>query len=210
MTVAYINHQGGLRSRRMSQLARHLILWSQKHLRLVPATHIPGLLNRAADELSRQSVVYGEWRLHPQTVQLIWDHFGAAQIDLFTSPDSSHCQLFYSLTKGTLGTGALAHSWPWGFRKYAFPPMSLLAQTLRKIREDEKQVILVAPLAQPHLVPRTSTPRDSTSLANSSEEGPAFSGTGHLMAPSARSLEPPRVAPGRDEAGLSGGYHHFR
>ncbi len=29
-TVAYINHQGGLRSRRMSQLARHLLLWSQK------------------------------------------------------------------------------------------------------------------------------------------------------------------------------------
>ena len=25
-TVAYINHQGGLRSRRMSQLARHLLL----------------------------------------------------------------------------------------------------------------------------------------------------------------------------------------
>ncbi|CAM4674132.1 unnamed protein product [Leuciscus chuanchicus] len=32
-TVAYINRQGGLRSRRMSQLARHLLLWSQKHLR---------------------------------------------------------------------------------------------------------------------------------------------------------------------------------
>ncbi len=29
-TVAYINRQGGLRSRRMSQLARHLLLWSRK------------------------------------------------------------------------------------------------------------------------------------------------------------------------------------
>ncbi len=43
-TVAYINRQGGLRSRRMSQLARHLLLWSRKHLRSLRAIHIPGLL----------------------------------------------------------------------------------------------------------------------------------------------------------------------
>ncbi len=59
-TVAYINHQGGLRSRRMSQLARHLLLWSQKHLRSLRAVHVPGELNRAADELSRQHALPGE------------------------------------------------------------------------------------------------------------------------------------------------------
>ncbi len=69
-TVAYINRQGGLRSRRMSQLARHLLLWSQKHLRSLRAIHIPGVFNRAADELSRAALP-GEWRLHPQAVQLI-------------------------------------------------------------------------------------------------------------------------------------------
>ncbi len=71
-TVAYINRQGGLRSRRMSQLARHLLLWSQKHLRSLRAIHIPGVFNRAADELSRAALP-GEWRLHPQAVQLIGD-----------------------------------------------------------------------------------------------------------------------------------------
>ncbi|KAI2664149.1 ORF V: Enzymatic polyprotein [Labeo rohita] len=65
-TVAYINHQGGLRSRRMSQLARHLLLWSQTWLKSLRAVHIPGELNRAADQLSRQSTHPGEWRLHPQ------------------------------------------------------------------------------------------------------------------------------------------------
>ncbi|XP_077100160.1 uncharacterized protein LOC143751477 [Siphateles boraxobius] len=143
-TVAYINRQGGLRSRRMSQLARHLLLWSQKHLRSLRAMYVPGLLNRVADELSR-AVLPGEWRLHPQAVQLIWREFGEAQVDLFASSETSHCQLFYSLTEGTLGTDALAHSWPWGLRKYAFPPVSLLAQTLCKVREDEEQVLLVAP-----------------------------------------------------------------
>ncbi|KAL0150943.1 hypothetical protein M9458_053755, partial [Cirrhinus mrigala] len=71
-TVAYINRQGGLRSRRMSQLARHLLLWSQTRLKSLRAVHIPGELNRAADQLSRQPTHPGEWRLHPQTVQLIW------------------------------------------------------------------------------------------------------------------------------------------
>ncbi len=144
-TVAYINHQGGLRSRRLSQLARHLLLWSQKHLRSLRAVHIPGELNRAADELSRQPALPGEWRLHPEVVQLIWRRFGDAQVDLFASPDTFHCQLFYSLSEGTLGTDALAHSWPRGLRKYAFPPVSLLAQILCKVREDEEQVLLVAP-----------------------------------------------------------------
>ncbi len=144
-TVAYINHQGGLRSRRLSQLARHLLLWSQKHLRSLRAVHIPGELNRAADELSRQPALPGEWWLHPEVVQLIWRRFGDAQVDLFASPDTFHCQLFYSLSEGTLGTDALAHSWPRGLRKYTFPPVSLLAQTLCKVREDEEQVLLVAP-----------------------------------------------------------------
>ncbi len=84
-TVAYINLQGGLRSRRMSQLAHHLLLWSQKHLRSLRTVHVPGELNRAADELSRQPALPGEWRLPPEEVQLIWRRFGDAQVDLFAT-----------------------------------------------------------------------------------------------------------------------------
>ncbi len=53
-TVAYIKRQGSLRSRRMSQLARHLLLWSQKHLRSLRAIHIPGVFNQAANHLLEQ------------------------------------------------------------------------------------------------------------------------------------------------------------
>ncbi len=197
-TVAYINRQGGLRSRRMPQLARHLLLWSRKHLRSLRAIHIPGLLNRTADELSRAALP-GEWRLHPQTVQLIWRRFGLAQVDLFASLETSHCQLFYSLTDGTLGTDALAHSWPRGLRKYAFPPVSLLAQTLCKVREEEEQILL----AYQDLVPRADAPRDSPSLADSSEEGSTDSEMGHLMAPASRPLETSCLVPRRDAEVLS-------
>ncbi|KAL0189928.1 hypothetical protein M9458_017027, partial [Cirrhinus mrigala] len=114
--------------------------------------------------------------------------FGRAQVDLFASPESSHCQLFYSLTEAPLGRDALAHSWPRGL-------LNLLAQTLCKIREDEEQVLLVAPYWPTRTCPF---------LEDSPEEGPSFSGGGHDLAPASRPVEPPRVAPGRDTADLAG------
>ncbi len=99
-TVAYINHQGRLCSHYMSQLAHHLLLWTQKHLRSLRAVHVPGKLNRAADELSHQPALPKEWQLHPKVLQLIWRCFGDAQVDLFASQDTSHCQLFTPCPRG--------------------------------------------------------------------------------------------------------------
>ncbi len=130
VTVAYINRQGGLRIRRMLQLARHLLLWSQKHLRSLRAIHIPGLLNRAADELSRAALP-GEWRLHPQTAQLI-ERLLIASCLLLDRGNTRHGMHWHSAGRGA----------PASMRS---PPVSLLAQTLCKIREDEEQVLLVAP-----------------------------------------------------------------
>ncbi|KAL0152745.1 hypothetical protein M9458_052468, partial [Cirrhinus mrigala] len=44
------------------------------------------------------------------------ESLGQAQVDLFTSPESTHCQLLYGLTEAHIGTDALAHSWPRGLR----------------------------------------------------------------------------------------------
>ncbi|XP_067307869.1 uncharacterized protein [Pseudorasbora parva] len=65
-------------------------------------------------------------------------------------------------------------------------------------------LVSCAVLAQPDLVPRTHTPRDSPSLADSPEEGPSFSGTGHTMAPASRPLESSCLVPGRDAEVLDG------
>ncbi len=46
-------------------------------------------------------------------------------------------------------------------------------------------------LAQPDLVPRADAPRDSPSLADSSEEGSTASETGHPVAPASRPPVPP-------------------
>ncbi len=158
--VAYINRQGGLRFRRMSQLARHLLLWSQKHLRSLRAIHIPGLLNRAADELSRAALP-GEWRLHPQTAQLI-ERLLIASCLLPDRGNTRHGMHWHSAGRGDTvqdhgGRGA-------GLARGAV-------------------------LAHSDLVPRTDAPRDSPSLADSSEVGSTDSETGHLMAPASRPLE---------------------
>ncbi len=198
VTVAYINRQGGLRSCRMSQLARHLLLWSRKHLRSLRAIHIPGLLNQTADELSRAALP-GEWRLHPQKVQLILRRFGLAQVDLFASLETSHCQLFYSLTEGTLGTDALAHSWLRSLRKVCISPSEpSRTDTVQGQGGRGADPARGAILAHPDLVPRADAPRDSTSLADSSEEGSTASEMGHPVAPVSRPLETSCLVPGRD------------
>ncbi|KAL0165441.1 hypothetical protein M9458_041194, partial [Cirrhinus mrigala] len=74
-------------------------------------------------------------------------------------------------------------------------PLPLLAQTLCKIREDEEQVLLVAPYWPTWTCP---------SLEDPLEERPSFSGDGHNLAPASRPMEPARLAPGRDASDLSG------
>ncbi len=58
----------------------------------------------------------------------------------FRSKDSSHCPTYYSKVRD-----ALAHDWP-NPLLYAFPPIALIPQVIRRIREQGHKVLLVAPL----------------------------------------------------------------
>ncbi|XP_067241145.1 uncharacterized protein [Chanodichthys erythropterus] len=143
--VSYINHQGGLRSRQLNYLARRILLWSQGKLLSLKAAYIPGSQNMGADALSRQGPRPGEWRLHPEVVDLIWKNFGQAQVDLFASGESTQCPLWYSLTHpAPLGLDAMVQTWP-RLRLYAFPPFALLPRVLEKVRQEGVSLILVAP-----------------------------------------------------------------
>ncbi len=195
---------GGIRSRRMSQLARHLLLWSHTRLKSLRAVHIPGVLNRAADALSRQLTFPGEWRLHPETIRLIWSRFGEAQVDLFASRESSHCQWFSPWPRAP---SARTHWHTAGLGLYASmhsPSEPARTDTVQSQGGRGAGPAGRAVLAHPDLVSRTHSPRDSPSLAHSSEEGLPFSGARHHLAPASRPVEPPCVAPGWDAADLSG------
>ncbi len=136
--VSYINHQGDVSSKRLFILAERLLEWAQLNLRSLRAAHLPGRLNQGADMLSRSNVPSEEWMLHPQVVQKIWKTFGKAEVDLFASKDNSHCPTYYLKDRD-----ALAHDWP-NLLLYAFPPIALLPQVVRRIREQGHKVLLVA------------------------------------------------------------------
>ncbi len=40
--------------------------------------------------LSRKGIPQGEWRLHPESVRMIWTRYGAAEVDLFATSSRMH------------------------------------------------------------------------------------------------------------------------
>lgn len=145
-TVYHVNHQGGTRSGHSLREAQRLLRWASPRLASLRAMHLPGVQNTAADMLSRGKPPPGEWRLNPAVVQMIWERYGRADVDLFASETSTHCPLWFSLSgpTGPLGQDALAHSWPDSLL-YAFPPIPLLMLTLHRIDRCNHTVLLVAP-----------------------------------------------------------------
>ncbi len=112
--------------------------------------------------------------LHPQVVQKIWKTFGKAEVDLFASKDNSHCPTYYSKDRD-----ALAHDWP-NLLLYVFPPIALLPQVVRRIREQGHKVL----------------------LARAPETGSPLSGERNNMAPSTRSVGSLHLAAQREPTGL--------
>ncbi len=94
--IAYINHQGGLRSCPLYRLARQILVWAQGKLCSLRAVYIPGHLNMGADTLLRQGPRPWEWMLHPDVVKQIWRVFGQAQVNLFATQKTVQCPLWYS------------------------------------------------------------------------------------------------------------------
>ena len=99
--VYHVNHQGGTRSRRCLKIAQGLLFWAFPRLTSLRAVHVPGVLNQAADLLSRSGPPPGEWRLHAEVVANLWARFGVAQVDLFASRETTHCQMWFSLSYPT-------------------------------------------------------------------------------------------------------------
>ncbi len=205
VAVSYINRLGGIRSHRMSQLARHLLLWSHTQFKSLRAVHIPGQLNCAADALFTTAHVPRRVatpsRDDPADLESIRGSSGrpvclprVLPLPAVLLPDRGPPRHRRTGTQLASGLTQVCVS----------PSEPTRTDTVQAQGGRGAGPAGCAPLAHPDLVSRTHFPRDSTSLAHSSEEGPPFSGARHHMAPASRSMEPPCVAPGRDAADLSG------
>ncbi|XP_073405955.1 uncharacterized protein [Dendrobates tinctorius] len=146
VTVAYINHQGGTRSKPLMNVAERLFQLAERHFLSLTALHIKGKENITADFLSRNLLRQGEWSLKTSIFDLIVQKWGQPERDLFATMENRKVRQFCSLNPRENPLAVDAFLIKWDFRlAYAFPPLSLLPLVLRKIRRDRARVIVIFP-----------------------------------------------------------------
>lgn len=145
-TVAYLNKMGGVRSEQCNNLAKQIWEWCIERSIWLSASHIPGIDNEADSE-SRKFRENVEWKLNPaifQTITKIWGH---PNIDMFASRLNKQVDRFVSWHPDPDCIGVDAFSLSWSDELiYAFPPFSLIGRLLQKLRQDQGELILVAPV----------------------------------------------------------------
>jgi hypothetical protein len=142
---------------RSSRLTAQLLdLWDVAEKRGIhlEVRHTPGIQNVEADALSREGLREKsqtdppEFSLNPLTVQQALRTLGfRPSIDAFASRRTTKTQRFWSLWggQGEVGVDAMKQRWK-GEKPFAYPPVSLILPTLRKIQEEEAETVLVVPM----------------------------------------------------------------
>ena len=145
--VAYINHQGGTRSRAIMREVEWILQWAESNVPLLSAVYIPGVDNWTADFLSRTIVDPGEWSLHPEVFQELCRRWGRPDVDLMASRLNCKVPVYLARARDPKACGVDALVAPWQhFRLlYVFPPIPLLPKLLRRIALEGIPAILIAP-----------------------------------------------------------------
>ena len=148
--IAYVNKMGGTHSVACNSLAKQIWAWAIDHNIWLSATHIPGKDNVEADIASREFNDRTEWMLNKNSFLSICKQFGTPDIDLFASRLNAQVPHYYAWKPdpGCIGVDALSHAWNKHNANlmYAFPPFSLMQKVLKKIVEDQVEVIVVVPM----------------------------------------------------------------
>ena len=92
-TKAYINRQGGVISGRCNEWVRCIWLWVAENARSIRALHSPGKNNVAADIPEREGPHADDWCLNPIIVELLWECFSTAWVDLCAAKAYHKCPL---------------------------------------------------------------------------------------------------------------------
>lgn len=148
VAIRYLTKMGG-RKPLLNALAREIWLWCEKRNIWLTVFHIPGRLNIRADRLSRLSKKLNddmEWSLCDNIFQKLQDQFGHFLMDLFASAENHKLKSYVSYLPDKNACAVNAYSLQWKRLNYAFPPFSLLGPVIKKVYEDEAELVLVAPI----------------------------------------------------------------
>ena len=108
--------------------------------------YCPTKLNIRADRTSRAFSTSGEWTLNPILAEYIFAQLGKPDIDLFASANNALCNTYasYRYECKAMFTDAFSKCWK-DLNAHMFPPFSLIARTIRKIKADCCSGVLVVP-----------------------------------------------------------------
>ena len=146
--VAYVNRQGGVRSRRLYRIADALFCVCAAGLITIRARHIQGKVNLVPDMLSRPDRIFpAEWTLCSRALQVVFDRWGTPEVDVFATSINHRLPQYYSPVpdSAALAVDGMSQSWD-GLFLYAFPPFGLLPMVVAKARATRPlSMILIAP-----------------------------------------------------------------
>ncbi|XP_070554658.1 uncharacterized protein [Ptychodera flava] len=144
--VAHVIRMGGTKSPTLVNLSKEMWQYSLAHKIYLTAEYLPGVNNVIADWESRHVTDSSDWQLDPQIFKLINKQMGNLEVDLFASRINHQLEKYISWRPdpGAMATDALQISW--GHMKgYAFPPFTLIARCLSKIRKEQSTIVMITP-----------------------------------------------------------------
>ena len=138
----------GSRSPDLQKLAGLLLKEMEQRRVYLSPRHIEGKRNVAADALSREEVIPGEWELSDQTFQsLVNQHGSALQADLFASPLNHKLPVYFCPFPfpQAQGTDALVQDWNLFSQVLIFPPPNLIGEMAKRLIAYKGGGVLILP-----------------------------------------------------------------
>lgn len=143
--LAYLNKMGGIKHRDLNNITKETWEWCRSRQIWIFAEYVASKEN-PADKGSRITNPDTEWELANFAFRELIQKFGNPTIDLFASRTNRKCDRYCSWDRDpeALSINSLTINWKGEFW-YAFPPFSLIARLLKKVREEGSTGILVVP-----------------------------------------------------------------
>ena len=145
--VAVLNKMGSTRSPACNTMAHEIWNFCFANNMYITCAHIPGVDNVVPDQESRKEYKQAEWMLDKGLYQHCVHFFGfTPTLDCFASRINTQHEDYVSRRPDPFAKKIDAFSFNWGEEKcYLFPPFSLVARVLQKIRTDAATVLIVLP-----------------------------------------------------------------
>ena len=147
-SVSVLNKMGSTHSPECNDMAKQIWLFCQQHNIFITCAHIPGKENTIPDQESRKIYKDAEWMLNKDTYQkcigkLDFD----PTIDCFASRVNTQHSTYASFKPDPFAKYINAFSLNWdSHRCYIFPPFSMIAKVLQKIRIDRCVAMVILPV----------------------------------------------------------------